>query len=130
VINVALGGTLYQDIKTQCPDKGEHRVERSTSTTSTTCASFPARGFAALPGEGPKHCNSIHHQAIKTLARPRRRGDERADGLIEAVRWEGHCFVVGVQWHPEFMDPAIRSSSRASRSSTRSSSVRAAQEDR
>jgi putative glutamine amidotransferase len=27
------------------------------------------------------------------------------DGVIEAIRWEGHSFVVGVQWHPEFMDP-------------------------
>ena len=27
------------------------------------------------------------------------------DGIVEAVRWEGHSFVVGVQWHPEFMDP-------------------------
>jgi putative glutamine amidotransferase len=27
------------------------------------------------------------------------------DGIIEAIRWEGHSFVVGVQWHPEFMDP-------------------------
>jgi len=27
------------------------------------------------------------------------------DEIVEAVRWEGHSFVVGVQWHPEFMDP-------------------------
>jgi putative glutamine amidotransferase len=27
------------------------------------------------------------------------------DGLVEAIRWGGHSFVVGVQWHPEFMDP-------------------------
>jgi putative glutamine amidotransferase len=37
--------------------------------------------------------------------RPRRRGESEPDGIVEAVRWEGHSFVVGVQWHPEFMAP-------------------------
>jgi putative glutamine amidotransferase len=47
VINVALGGSLYQDIATQCPDKGSHRDEASTTSTSTSCASCRERGCRA-----------------------------------------------------------------------------------
>ena len=50
--------------------------------------------------------NSIHHQAIRELGEglvPE--AVSEPDGVIEAIRWEGHSFVVGVQWHPEFMDP-------------------------
>jgi len=51
--------------------------------------------------------NSIHHQSIKAL------GSDlvveayaEPDGIIEAIRWEGPGYVFGVQWHPEFLDPA------------------------
>ena len=49
----------------------------------------------------------MHHQAIKDLA-PGFVVEARCpeDGVIEAVRWLGGSFVAGVQWHPEFHDPA------------------------
>ena len=108
VINVALGGTLYQDIQTQCPDKGEHRVEKKYEHHFHDVRILPNTWLSTLyPEGGIKHCNSIHHQAIKTLGEGLVvEAMSDPDGLIEAIRWEGHCFVVGVQWHPEFMDPA------------------------
>ena len=107
VINVALGGSLYQDIKTQCPDKGEHRVEKKYEHHFHDVRILPGTWLSTLyPGDGLRHCNSIHHQAINRLGEGLVvEAMSEPDGLIEAVRWEGHCFVVGVQWHPEFMDP-------------------------
>lgn len=107
VINVALGGTLYQDITTQCEGKLQHRHESKYDHHFHDVRILPGTWLSQLYGDPDvKHCNSIHHQAIKTL------GEglvvealSEPDGIIEAVRWEGHCFVVGVQWHPEFIDP-------------------------
>jgi putative glutamine amidotransferase len=108
VINVALGGTLFQDIKTQCPEMNDHRVEKKYEHHFHDVRILPNTWLSTLyPGGEIKHCNSIHHQAIKTLGEGlvvEAKSDP--DGIIEAVRWEGHCFVVGVQWHPEFMDPS------------------------
>ncbi len=53
-----------------------------------------------------KRVNTIHHQAVKSLGEGLlAEAMSEPDGLVEAMRWEGHSFVVGVQWHPEFMDP-------------------------
>ena len=113
VINVALGGTLYQDIPTQCEDKGQHRDDAKYEHCYHDVRILPNTWLARqYPGVEVKRVNTIHHQAIKTL------GEglvvealSEPDGLIEAIRWEGHCFVVGVQWHPEFLgaesDPAF-----------------------
>ncbi len=68
VINVALGGTLYQDIKTQCPEKGEHRVEAKYEHHFHDIRILPNSWLSQLyPGGELKHCNSIHHQAVKDL---------------------------------------------------------------
>jgi len=50
--------------------------------------------------------NTIHHQAVNRLGEGLVvEAVSEPDGLVEALRWEGHSFVMGVQWHPEFMDP-------------------------
>ena len=50
--------------------------------------------------------NTIHHQAVKALGEGLVvEAMSEPDGIVVAIRWEGHSFVVGVQWHPEFMDP-------------------------
>jgi putative glutamine amidotransferase len=107
VINVALGGTLYQDIRTQCPEKNDHRVEAKYEHHFHDVRILPGTWLSELyPGGDLKHCNSIHHQAVKTLGEGLVvEAMSEPDGLVEAIRWEGHCFVVGVQWHPEFMEP-------------------------
>ncbi len=107
VINVALGGKLFQDIATQCPDKGSHRDESKYENHFHDVRILPNTWLARLyPGVDVKRINTIHHQAIKSIGEglvPE--AVSEPDGIVEAIRWEGHSFVVGVQWHPEFMDP-------------------------
>ncbi|MEP7069914.1 MAG: type 1 glutamine amidotransferase [Usitatibacter sp.] len=108
VINVALGGTLYQDITTQCQgSKGSHRDEAKYENHFHDMRILPNTWLSRLyPDFDVKRINTIHHQAIKTIGEglvPE--AVSEPDGIVEAIRWEGHSFVVGVQWHPEFMDP-------------------------
>lgn len=107
LINVAFGGTLYQDIASQLGhgrhydpeayDEHFHDVELAPGTPLAATYAQRSRG----------RVNSIHHQAVKDLA-----GgfvvEARSvpDGVIEAMRWQGPSYVAGVQWHPEFHDPA------------------------
>jgi putative glutamine amidotransferase len=104
VINVALGGTLYQDIGTQAPDKMSHREEAKYDQHFHDVRiledSWLGRMYPSIP---TCRVNSIHHQAIKTLGEGLVAEAVSEDGIIEAIRWEGHSFVVGVQWHPEFL---------------------------
>ena len=107
VINVALGGKLYQDIATQCPGKGAHRDESKYENHFHDMRILPNTWLSRLyPQVEVKRINTIHHQAIKSIGEglvPE--AVSEPDGIVEAIRWEGHSFVVGVQWHPEFMDP-------------------------
>ena len=107
VINVALGGKLYQDIATQCPGKGSHREESKYENHFHDVRILPNTWLSRLyPGADVMRINTIHHQAIKTIGEglvPE--AVSEPDGIVEAIRWEGHSFVVGVQWHPEFIDP-------------------------
>jgi putative glutamine amidotransferase len=108
LINVALGGKLYQDLTTQCGDQGcTHRAEAKYDNHFHDMRILPNTWLARLyPNVTAARINSIHHQGIKSLGEglvPE--AVSEPDQVIEAVRWEGHSFVVGVQWHPEFMDP-------------------------
>jgi putative glutamine amidotransferase len=107
VINVALGGTLYQDIATQCPGKGSHRDEDKYDGHFHEMRILPDTWLARVyPQTQVTRINTIHHQAVKDLGEGLVvEATSEPDGIVEAVRWEGHSFVVGVQWHPEFMDP-------------------------
>jgi putative glutamine amidotransferase len=95
MINVALGGSLHQDIPAhRSDDYDQHAHEVRLE---------PGSGLAKLYGEtGPRRVVSIHHQAIKRLA-PALRVEARAeDGVIEAVRGTAPSYLCAVQWHPEF----------------------------
>jgi putative glutamine amidotransferase len=108
VINVALGGTLYQDIATQCPGGAcSHRNEQMYDKHFHDVRVLPGTWLSRLyPNMESSKINTIHHQAIKGLGEGLVvEAMSEPDGMVEAIRWEGHSFVVGVQWHPEFMDP-------------------------
>src|SRR5215831_11880796 len=108
VINVALGGTLYQDLATQRPETGSHRDDSRYDSHFHEMRVLPNTWLARVfPGVATKRVNTIHHQAVKNLGEGLLvEAVSEPDGLVEAMRWEGHSFVVGVQWHPEFMDPS------------------------
>ena len=106
ILNVALGGTLYQDLATQV-QAGHHRDESKYDQNFHDMCVLPDTWLAKLyPKVTRTRINTIHHQAVKTLGEGLIvEAKSEPDGIVEAVRWEGHSFVVGVQWHPEFMDP-------------------------
>ena len=105
IINVALGGTLYQDLADQVPESIKHDY-------------YPTQGFARdhlshdvalASGSRLRHAegadriavNSMHHQGVKTLGRGLVASATAPDGVIEAAESAGEHFLVGVQWHPE-----------------------------
>jgi putative glutamine amidotransferase len=108
LINVALGGSLYQDIATDRPEclihvdavlYDQHRHALLIEENSR---------LARLYGNRYQHLvNSIHHQAIKELGRDSMvEAVSESDGIIEAIRMHGDNYVTGFQWHPEFHGPA------------------------
>jgi len=106
LINVALGGTLYQDTATQCAGTANHRDPQKYDQHFHEVRILPQTWLSRLYPEAAKRINSIHHQAVKSLGEGLIiEAMSEPDGLVEAIRWEGHSFVVGVQWHPEFIDP-------------------------
>ncbi|HEY3413678.1 MAG TPA: gamma-glutamyl-gamma-aminobutyrate hydrolase family protein [Armatimonadota bacterium] len=101
VMNVALGGSLIQDIPAQTTSTVDHRSDDETELRHEV--EVPEGSLlAAAIGPGVHAVNSQHHQAVKdpapgltvTSVCP-------ADGVIEAVELPGKAFVVGVQFHPE-----------------------------
>lgn len=104
LLNVAYGGTLYQDLATQRPDALVHRDAGLYDRNVHDVELLPGSRLSALyPGLASARVNSVHHQAIKDLA-PGLVAEARCprDGVIEAVRRPGAGFVAAVQWHPEF----------------------------
>lgn len=103
LINVAFGGTLYQDIASDVPASIEHVNELYDQhyhavhfhEGSSLRQLFPARQDALV--------NSIHHQAVKDLGRDLIiEAVSGKDNIVEAVRHRKARFVMGLQWHPEF----------------------------
>ncbi|MBI4824477.1 MAG: gamma-glutamyl-gamma-aminobutyrate hydrolase family protein [Nitrospirae bacterium] len=98
VINVSLGGSLYQDIQSQLPDAINHREEHEI---------IVKRGWLLKPGTYT--VGSTHHQAVKTLGKGLEVLANSKDGLIEAFYMKDYPFLLGVQWHPERCSKAISS---------------------
>ncbi|ACR28035.1 gamma-glutamyl-gamma-aminobutyrate hydrolase family protein [Burkholderia glumae] len=103
LINVAFGGSLYQDIATDVPTAGVHVSEHYDQHRHAI--RFPDNSTLAnmFPGRREAIVNSIHHQAIRDLGRDLNiEAVSAEDGIIESIRYRRAPFVVGVQWHPEF----------------------------
>jgi putative glutamine amidotransferase len=108
LLNVTFGGSLWQDLQTQNPGTVLKHVDISHYERNTHDIEIvPDTRLAQLyPGCMSRQVNSIHHQGIKRLASDFvAEARSPADGVIEAVRHRGDCFVMGVQWHPEFHPP-------------------------
>lgn len=115
LINVAFGGTLIQDIASQVPDAIAHHDQDAYDEHAHEISIEPSSSLARLyPGIGRARVSSIHHQAIGDLGNGLA-AEARSvpDGLVEAVRWTGSSFVLGLQWHPEFHGRRARSAGPA-----------------
>ncbi len=104
LLNVAFGGTLFQDIATQCPQAHPHVDHHLYDQLEhDVCFQPGGRLIGLYPKTAGMRVTSIHHQAVAKLGRDMRvEAVSAGDGLIEAIRWTGAGYALGVQWHPEF----------------------------
>ncbi len=104
VLNVALGGTLYQDLPSEHPSKINHSYTISSKSYPAHYVKIDEKSkLARIVGTTRLAVNSFHHQAIKKLGNGLQATAWADDNIIEAVELEGENFVIGVQWHPETM---------------------------
>lgn len=100
LLNVAGGGSLYQDIPSQVPGalkhdhggKPSHPIEIKKGTL-----------LSRIVGKLQLYVNSSHHQGVKQVAPGYIVSALAEDGVIEGIEADGFPFVVGVQWHPEYL---------------------------
>jgi gamma-glutamyl-gamma-aminobutyrate hydrolase PuuD len=103
LINVAFGGTLYQDVATSVPDALAH-VNEEYDAHRHAIRFPPGSSLGKMfPDQKRPIVNSIHHQAVKDLGRDIHvEAMSDPDGVVEAIRYQRAPFVMGLQWHPEF----------------------------
>lgn len=105
VMNIAAGGTIYQDIYSQINDRELFKHCQSAPKwygTHTVKISGDTKLISMLK-DYEIEVNSFHHQAIKDLARGFISAAKSDDGIIEAIEHKEKTFALGVQWHPELM---------------------------
>ncbi len=102
LVNVALGGSLIQDIPSEVKTPIIHKDSKNELYTHTITIEENSL-LHQIIGTDCIEANSTHHQAIKRLGNGLRDTAHTEDGIIEAVEWRDYPFLVGVQWHPERM---------------------------
>jgi putative glutamine amidotransferase len=105
LMNVAAGGTLWQDLSLTTIDPRSHYQEGRLESWEIGHDVIVDGGtrLAEMIGAGPIGVNTYHHQAVRDPAPGFRVVARAADGTVEAIESERHRCVVGVQWHPERM---------------------------
>lgn len=108
VLNVALGGSLWQDIESQIPEAIKHDYfptagyPRDFRAHAVALAADSRLGAAF--GSATVPVNSMHHQAVKSLAPSLRVAARAPDGVVEGLESGSDHYLVGVQWHPEIFE--------------------------
>ena len=104
VVNVALGGTLVQDLPSHTGAHGHDITGEGAYEPHSEALVDPGCRLASILGEGLHRINSIHHQAIEELGTGLRVVAAAPDGTIEAVEHTDPSWsLIAVQWHPEFL---------------------------
>lgn len=101
LLNVALGGTLMQDIEEEVPGLTVHNLVYQKATEQHPVKAVPGSLFEKLFGQ-EFLTNSHHHQAVKACGKGLRPAVMTEEGVIEAVEHE-ELPIFGTQWHPERM---------------------------
>jgi len=102
-LNVALGGSLWQDVPSQVPSDVKHRQEASGEQATHMLRIEDGCRLAVVLEINELPVNSFHHQAVRAVAPGLRAVGWSQDGLIEAIEDPSRPFVIGVQYHPEEM---------------------------
>ena len=106
-LNVALGGTLWQDIPSQVRNTYTHHpypLEMIAARTHNVVTVQNTKLHSILNMNKLK-VNSMHHQAAKVLAPSLTLSAVSTDGIPEGFELHDHPFLVAVQWHPEWLYP-------------------------
>lgn len=103
LINVAMGGTLWQDLPSERPSETSHDPGGSRQLRTHAVRLAAGSLIARVLGTSTIDVNSIHHQAVRDLAPGLVASGWAEDGLIEAVEGAAGPWLLAVQWHPEEM---------------------------
>lgn len=104
LINVALGGSLYQDIPAQVDGLPiAHSQQRPFHVPVHSVSVEPDSPLYSIVGKEELTVNSMHHQAVKEIAPSLKCAAKSKDGLSECVYLPGKAFFLAVQWHPEYL---------------------------
>ncbi len=105
ILNIALGGDIYQDVRAQYEPQSEVRVahyQKAGRATLTHKVKIEDRTLLSrIIGKDEIWVNSFHHQSIRKIADGLTLAATASDGLAEAITKEDYPFFLGVQWHPE-----------------------------
>jgi len=104
ILNVALGGTLVQDIQSQCNTTIAHDEDSPRDARSHEISVEPGSLIAKAVGTEHLTVNSFHHQSVKRVASGMRVTARSPDGVIEGIESTEDWWVMAVQWHPEEMN--------------------------
>lgn len=102
LVNVATGGTLWQDLPSERPGAITHQQAEPRSVRTHDVRLQPGSRTATCLGVDALRANSMHHQAVRDLGDGLVATGWAADGVIEALEArDGAAWLLGVQWHPE-----------------------------
>lgn len=102
-VNVAYGGSLFQDIPSQVQHTLNHRQQTKAIHMSHPVAVTPKSLLRKIVGRATMMVNSSHHQSVKSVAPPLVASAVAPDGIVEAIESPDQRFLLAVQWHPEFL---------------------------
>ncbi len=111
VVNVALGGTLIQDVPSEVGSGVDHNVTFPRDTRAHEVNIDPGSRLASIIGSTTVKVNSLHHQSVEVAAPDVCVTAYSPDGVVEALEMPDKKFVLSVQWHPEDLyrdDPAMK----------------------
>jgi putative glutamine amidotransferase len=102
-MNVACGGSLFQDIASQVSTALQHRQQNRATNLSHTVAVTPGSLLRRIVRSRSMSVNSSHHQSVKAVAPSLVVSAAAPDDVVEAIESPVHRFFLGIQWHPEFL---------------------------
>jgi putative glutamine amidotransferase len=103
ILALVRGGALHHHLPIDLPGAAPHRLPEPDGRHALRIE--PGTRLAAILGPSPVSVNSLHHQAVAVPGEGLRVSARGEDDVIEAVEAPGAVFCLGVQWHPEKLDP-------------------------
>ena len=111
LLNIHRGGSLYQDIETALPGSLHHRSQEEYCQLMHGIEFEGHSRLTEFFEDEPHTINSVHHQSVRKLGRDLRITARAPDGIVEAIEDTSGRWILGVQWHPEWL-PESRTSRR------------------